>query len=93
MRMHDITSKSHWHEPSGGKKAGFGRFQEAEDAVRRVHGVGRHSLASAGLGFKRAHDLQLEPWKRTGGRGTYVQLYGTETSGVLRRRSAGSPAR
>jgi hypothetical protein len=24
--MHEVTSKAHWHEPSGGKAAGFGDF-------------------------------------------------------------------
>ena len=31
-----------------------------------------------GVGCKRTQDLPLKPWKRTGGRGTYIQLYGTE---------------
>ena len=24
--MHEVPNKSHWHEPSGGRKAGFGDF-------------------------------------------------------------------
>lgn len=76
--MHEVTSKSHWHEPSGGKKAGFGDFKKPKtpyDEFMDSEGI----PCFRGLGFKRAHDLPLEPWKRTGGRGTYIQLYGTET--------------
>jgi hypothetical protein len=32
-----------------------------------------------GLGLRRVHDLPLVPWKRKGGRGHFIQLYGTET--------------
>jgi len=30
------------------------------------------------IGVRRIQDLPLVPWKRLGGRGTYIQLYGTE---------------
>jgi mannose-6-phosphate isomerase-like protein (cupin superfamily) len=30
------------------------------------------------VGFKTALDLPMKPWKRLGGNGTYIQLYGTE---------------
>ena len=31
-----------------------------------------------GIGIKRVQDLPLEPWHRMGGRGTFIQLFGTE---------------
>ena len=31
-----------------------------------------------GIGMKRVHDLPLAPWTRLGGRGSYIQLFGTE---------------
>src|SRR5258708_3521154 len=31
-----------------------------------------------GIGVRRVQDLPLGPWKRTGGKGSYIQLYGTE---------------
>src|SRR5262249_34967083 len=30
------------------------------------------------IGAARVHDLPMAPWPRLGGRGTYIQLYGTE---------------
>ena len=31
-----------------------------------------------GIGVRRVQDLPMTPWKRLGGRGSYIQLYGTE---------------
>src|SRR4030081_2516785 len=31
-----------------------------------------------GIGVRRVQDLPMKPWRRLGGRGTYIQLYGTE---------------
>ena len=31
-----------------------------------------------GIGVKRVQDLPMKPWARLGGRGSYIQLYGTE---------------
>ena len=31
-----------------------------------------------GIGVRRVQDLPIAPWKRLGGRGSYIQLYGTE---------------
>ena len=31
--MHEITGQTHWHEPSGFKRAGFGKIRPAEDAL------------------------------------------------------------
>ena len=31
-----------------------------------------------GIGVRRVQDLPMRPWARLGGRGTYIQLYGTE---------------
>ena len=30
------------------------------------------------IGVRRVQDLPMKPWKRLGGRGTYIQLFGTE---------------
>ena len=39
---------------------------------------GAGARAHRGIGVRRVQDLPLMPWKRLGGRGSYIQLYGTE---------------
>ncbi|MES2756759.1 MAG: cupin [Pseudomonadota bacterium] len=73
---HD-KDRTHWHEPSGNKKAGFGHFSKQPtpyDAFMEEEGV----PVFRGLGISRVQDLPLFPWKRKGGRGHFIQLYGTE---------------
>ena len=46
------------------------------------------------IGVRTVLDLPLQPWKRLGGSGSYIQLFGTEGAvGLLCRRSAGRAAR
>ena len=71
----DLT---HWHEPSGNKKAGFGTFKKQPtpyDAFMESEGI----PVFRDIGISRVQDLPLFPWKRTGGKGHYIQLLGTET--------------
>ncbi|MBM3608043.1 MAG: cupin domain-containing protein [Alphaproteobacteria bacterium] len=73
---HD-NEQSHWHEPTAGKKAGLGKFGRPAmpyDQFMADEGVPVHR----DIGCKTVLDLPYKPWKRLGGRGTYVQLYGTE---------------
>jgi quercetin dioxygenase-like cupin family protein len=75
---HDAAlSQEHWHEPKGGENAGFGKFGRPKmpyDLFMEAEGI----PIFRGLGLKRVQDLPLEPWKRLGGRGSYIQLWGTE---------------
>jgi quercetin dioxygenase-like cupin family protein len=69
---------THWHEPAGTKKAGFGEFKKQPtpyDQFMEEEGI----PVFRDLGISNVKNLPLKPWKRTGGRGTYIQLYGTET--------------
>jgi quercetin dioxygenase-like cupin family protein len=71
----DLT---HWHEPSGNKKAGFGTFKKQPtpyDAFMESEGL----PVFRDIGISKVQDLPLFPWKRTGGKGHYIQLLGTET--------------
>ena len=71
----DLT---HWHEPSGNKKAGFGTFKKQPtpyDAFMESEGV----PVFRDVGISKVQNLPLFPWKRTGGKGHYIQLLGTET--------------
>src|SRR5437016_604637 len=70
--------QTHWHEPTGTRKAGYGEFKKQPtpyDAFMESEGI----PVFRGIGIRRVQDLPLAPWKRTGGRGHYIQLHGTET--------------
>jgi quercetin dioxygenase-like cupin family protein len=75
--MHDTTSEAHWHEPEAGENAGHGKFKRQAlpyDRFMESEGVPIYR----GIGVRRVQDLPLAPWLRLGGRGSYIQLYGTE---------------
>ena len=74
---HD-KDQTHWHEPAGAKKAGFGEFRKQPtpyDAFMQSEGI----PVFRDIGIGKVQNLPLMPWKRTGGRGHFIQLYGTET--------------
>jgi len=74
---HD-KDQTHWHEPSGNKKAGFGEFRKQPtpyDAFMESEGL----PVFRDIGISKVQNLPLAPWKRTGGRGHFIQLLGTET--------------
>ena len=75
--MHDTPHHLHWHEPRAGENAGLGKFNRAPmpyDRFMDAEGVPVYR----GIGVRRVQDLPLAPWSRLGGRGSYIQLYGTE---------------
>jgi hypothetical protein len=74
--MHDVTT-SHWHEPKGFKNAGYGAWKRPNtpyDDFMEEQDIPIYR----GIGVKRVQDLPLQPWRRMGGRGTFIQLFGTE---------------
>ena len=76
--MHDIAAKVHWHEPTGGRRAGFGKWGRVKtpyDSFMESEGI----PCFRDIGIAKVQNLPLAPWKRLGGRGTYIQLYGTES--------------
>ena len=75
--MHDTPDQVHWHEPKAGENAGYGKFLRKPlpyDSFMESEGVPIYR----GIGVRRVQDLPLAPWPRLGGRGSYIQLYGTE---------------
>ena len=75
--MHDTTKDAHWHEPKKGQNAGTGTFQRPKlpyDRFMEDEGV----PVFRGIGVKQVQDLPMAPWRWLGGRGSYIQLYGTE---------------
>jgi len=75
--MHDTPDQSHWHEPKAGENAGF-RHLQAQAAAYDVFMEAEGVPVYRGIGVRRVQDLPMTPWKRLGGRGSYIQLYGTE---------------
>ena len=74
---HD-KDQTHWHEPAGSTKAGFGEFRKQPtpyDAFMESEGI----PVFRDIGISKVQNLPLVAWKRKGGRGHYIQLYGTET--------------
>lgn len=74
--MHEITG-DHWHEPEGLRNAGYGAWKRPNmpyDDFMEEQNV----PIFRGIGVRCVQDLQLKPWSRMGGRGTFIQLYGTE---------------
>src|SRR5262249_7651137 len=75
--MHDVPGSVHWHEPHAGQRAGFGKFGRPKTAYAlfmEQEGI----PVFRDIGVRRVQDLPLAPWQRLGGRGTYIQLHGTE---------------
>ena len=80
--MHDVTGRlentTHWHEPKAGQRAGFGKWGRVKtpyDEFMESEGI----PCFRDIGISKVQNLPLMPWKRTGGRGTYIQLHGTES--------------
>lgn len=74
--MHDVTSE-HWHEPKGFKNAGYGAWKRPNtpyDDFMESQGIPIYR----GIGVKRVQDMPMKPWARMGGKGTFIQLFGTE---------------
>src|SRR5205809_992915 len=44
QQMHDVASKVHWHEPTGGKRAGFGKWGRGSTEVWLEGDTKRHSF-------------------------------------------------
>ncbi len=66
-----------WQEPAPEKKAGFGKWKNPKSPYDRFiesQGIPIHRA----IGVHKVQDLPLMPWKRLGGRGTAIQLLGTE---------------
>src|SRR6516225_4967845 len=75
--MHDVSDGTHWHEPGGETRAGFGTFvrpKTSYDLFMESEGI----PIFRDIGVNKVQNLPLGPWSRMGGKGTYIQLHGTE---------------
>lgn len=78
MHQDPLGGGTHWHEPAGNRKAGYGEFKKLPTPYDRFmddEGIPVYR----DLGIPDVTKIPLAPWGRTGGRGSYIQLYGTET--------------
>jgi quercetin dioxygenase-like cupin family protein len=74
---HDIGAQTHWHEPGANQKAGYGKF--ARPSSRYDQFMDSEGIPIfRDIGISKVQNLPLKPWKRLGGRGSYIQLWGTE---------------
>ena len=76
---HENTQQSHWHDPDKGKNAGYGAWKRPNTPYDNFMEAQEIPIFR-GIGVHRVQDLPLAPWKRMGGKGSYIQLYGTEAS-------------
>ncbi|MEE8518390.1 MAG: cupin domain-containing protein, partial [Dehalococcoidia bacterium] len=72
------TKTQEWQEPTGqSEKSGLGKWKRPRspyDMYMEEQGI----PIFRDIGVERVQDLPLKPWKRLGGKGTFIQLYGTE---------------
>jgi quercetin dioxygenase-like cupin family protein len=75
---HDAASNNHWHEiTSTTKKAGLGTFKQPPLPYDKFMEEQEIPIFR-GVGVSKVQDLPRKPWKRLGGTGSFIQLYGTE---------------
>ena len=61
--MHELTGRTHWHEPTGSDRAGFGEFGRPNtpyDLFMESEGIPIYR----DIGVRKVQDLPLAPWKR-----------------------------
>ncbi len=66
-----------WQEPTASKKAGFGKWTiplSPYDRYMEEQGIPVHRA----IGVHKIQNLPMKPWKRLGGKGTFIQLFGTD---------------
>ena len=67
-----------WQVPTDNEtKAGFGKFSRPKTPYD-IFMEEQNIPIYRGIGVRRVQDLPLGPWKRMGGNGTFIQLFGTE---------------
>ena len=74
---HEVDGRVHWHEPSGLSPAGRSRFLRPSltyDRFMQDEGLPVHRATA----FSDLCLLELQPWRRLGASGAFLQPFGTE---------------
>ena len=74
---HELDGEVHWHEPAGLEPAGVRRYRVPASPYERfmaAEGIETHRAVS--MADLRA--VPLLPWRRLGGRGAFISLFGTQ---------------
>src|SRR5215831_11316270 len=90
--MHEIAGQVHWHEPSGFKRAGFGKFGRPKtpyDLFMESEGVPVYR----DIGVSKVQNLPMHPWPRLGGGGSNTQCTAPRVNGVATSLKCPAPAR
>jgi len=74
---HDVPFEPHWHEPGLSEAAGKGEWKRPNSAYDNFMDEQEIPIFR-GIGIGKVQNLPLKPWKRMGGRGSFIQLNGTE---------------
>jgi quercetin dioxygenase-like cupin family protein len=74
---HEIDGQVHWHEPVGLSPAGMRRFLRPASAYDRFMAQEELPVLRAASILAPA-EIELAPWRRLGGRGAFLPLFGTE---------------
>jgi len=75
--MAQRTEQQQWQEPAGLEMSGFGKWgrpRSPYDVFMEEQGIPVYRE----IGVSDVRQLPLRPWRRMGGRGTFIQLFGTE---------------
>ena len=74
---HDNT-QTHWHEVVGeSQKAGKGSFLRPPNPYDKYM-TEQEIPIFRDIGISKVQNLPLKPWSRMGGKGSFIQLFGTE---------------
>ena len=71
--MHDVIGKTHWHEPTAGQRAGFGKWGRVKTPYD-LFMESEEIPCFRDIGIGNVQTLPLKPWKRKGGKGTASQI-------------------
>lgn len=74
---HDLSDDPHWHEPGSDTYAGTAAWPRLKTPYDEYMEAQEIPIVRE-IGIAKLQELTLTPWARMGGRGSFIQLFGTE---------------